>query len=668
MGLLFPGFLIGALALAVPLYLHLLRREAADPKPFSSLMLFEPRVQSAARQRRLRYWLLLALRLALILLLALAFAGPYIKRAAGAAPEKLLVLVFDDSFSMRAGTHLAQAKRDALELLARKGGEGRAQVLALGSRVRVMTSATADLDTLRSAVTALEATDERGGFAALAGAIRSLGESEHLPIELHLFSDMQRSAFASSLTEMLLPRNVMLVPHRIGEGAQPNWTVESIAAPAHIWSAGAGHISAVIRGFGTAAAARTVSLLVNGKVVATERVIVPPSGRVTAELEPRDVPYGLNRCAVRIDSADILAADDEFLFTIERADPSRGLLIHQAADARSGLYFASAVASVAGNAVQLEELTPQQLSTTDPSRYAFVVILDAASLPGTFLDRLRAYVEGGGSVFMALGTLAAQQRDIPLFGGTVTGARFFSRDPAGFAAVGQIDTGYGPAGTERAWEGVKFYWAANLAAPGARVTAALADGTPLLLEKDLGEGRIVLLASGLDNVTNTLPLHPGFVAFVDRMLQYLTGSAERSSARVVDDFVSLRTARERAVAVEVIDPNGRRPLSLSEAASAESFQLTQAGFFELRAANGRRHLVAVNADRRESDLTPIPDDVLALWRGPGAAPPRTADTRTRADASVPYDLWWYAMLLLLVTALAESFIGGRYLSTPQERA
>ena len=108
MGFLAPGFLFGALAVGLPLYLHLLRRNTSKPLPFSSLMFFELRPPSATQRRRLRYWLLLALRLALLLLLALAFAEPYVSRlVAGGAGDKLLLLVVDNSFSMRAGTRLA---------------------------------------------------------------------------------------------------------------------------------------------------------------------------------------------------------------------------------------------------------------------------------------------------------------------------------------------------------------------------------------------------------------------------------------------------------------------------------------------------------------------------------------------------------------------------------
>src|ERR1700739_4652772 len=114
MGFLTPWFLAGTLAVGLPVWLHLLKKHKTTPLPFSSLMFFERRTQSSIKHRRLRYVLLLAFRLAVILLLALAFANPFIERsAASISGEKLDLLVIDDSFSMRAGTRLADAKRDA---------------------------------------------------------------------------------------------------------------------------------------------------------------------------------------------------------------------------------------------------------------------------------------------------------------------------------------------------------------------------------------------------------------------------------------------------------------------------------------------------------------------------------------------------------------------------
>ena len=103
MGFLAPWFLAGLLALGVPVFVHLLRRQTTTPRPFSSLMFFERGMQSSTRHRRLRYLLLFALRMALVALLVLAFANPFIRRANAGASGRLLLIVVDNSFSDAGG-------------------------------------------------------------------------------------------------------------------------------------------------------------------------------------------------------------------------------------------------------------------------------------------------------------------------------------------------------------------------------------------------------------------------------------------------------------------------------------------------------------------------------------------------------------------------------------
>jgi len=178
-------------------------------------------------------------------------------------------------------------------------------------------------------------------------------------------------------------------------------------------------------------------------------------------------------------------------------------------------------------------------------------------------------------------------------------------------------------------------------------------------------------------VTNDLPLHPAFVAFVDRTARYLSGQEAVGGARVVDSFVQLRNpvntaagkTKTAGATVDVIGPDGKRPLSLKEAAAAESFQLSRAGFYQIRFANGRDALIAVNPDRRESDLEEIPDDTLKLWSGSGeagaAAVGNEASNGTEEHRS---NAWWWVMLLLTITSLAESMLASRYLGTQREAA
>jgi hypothetical protein len=136
----------------------------------------------------------------------------------------------------------------------------------------------------------------------------------------------------------------------------------------------------------------------------------------------------------------------------------------------------------------------------------------------------------------------------------------------------------------------------------------------------------------------------------------------------VDAYLELRNAKEQAQGVEVTDPEGKRPLTLGQAASAQSFQLTEAGYYQLRLANGRQDEVGVNADPKESNLDVIPDDVLALWRGKGGASSQAAPAAAgpATPSKTPQSLWWYVMLLVLAAALAESVLASRYLGTQRE--
>jgi hypothetical protein len=668
MGFLAPWFLAGAVAAGLPVYLHLLRRHRSTPHPFSSLMFFERRTQSSIKHRRLRYLLLLAFRLAVIVLLALAFANPFIERsAASMSGERLDLLVIDNSFSMRAGTRLADAKRDALAFLEARKPSERAQVMALGSQVHVLTEPTQDSGVLRSAVGSIQPGDTRASYGELAGTLRSMAETVHTPIDLHLFSDMQRSAMPASFAEMSLPGNVSLVLHPEARGPEPNWTVESVSAPGEVFDPKKSRVQAVISGYHTPAAKRTVSLVVNGKAIATQTVEVPAEGRASVEFSSLDVPYGLARCEVRIDSADALPADDASLFAVKRSDPRKVLFVYESNDTRSPLYFRAALTSAAESAFNLETVTVDRVANVQPAGHDFVVLSDVSSLPASFENALTNYVKSGGSVLVAAGTSAARHPRIPIFGDTITDSRYYSREGARFLTVGETDPSYPSVGKANRWAGVKFYFAVRVAGTDARVAARLTDQTPVLLEKKIGEGRVLLFASGLDNFTNDFPLHPVFIPFIDQTSRYLSGMETRAGSRIVDSFLELRTVKEQSVGVEVVDPDGKRPLSLKEAAAAQSFQLIRAGFYQLRLANGREDLVGVNADRRESDLDVIPKDTLALWTGNTGSTAQEASSGSVAqDQKKPYSLWWYAVLLLLVAAIAESLLSSQYLTMSRE--
>jgi hypothetical protein len=686
MGFLAPWFLGGLAALSVPVFVHLLRRHVTTPRPVSSLMFFERGIQSSTRHRQLKHLLLFALRFALLLLVVLAFANPFVRRAAADANGRLLLIVLDHSFSMRAGTRFADAKQQALALLAAKPHAQKAQIMALGGQLEVLTQPIADETQLRAALESIQPGDEHGNFGDLGRGIQPMGDAARGPVEpidLHLFSDMQRTAMPATFADMVLPANVRLVLHAAAKGAAtPNWTVESVNAPAELSDPKdpkRSRVQAVVAGFGTPAAAKMVSLIVNGKTVATRKVNVPANGRATVEFTPLDVGYGFNRCEVRIENGngggDAFPADDASVFAVRRSDPERVLFVHAASEQRSAVYFSAALNAAAQGAFAMQSVVAEETTDLDPSKYAFVVLSDAVALPSIFEHTLAQYVAKGGNVLIALGTRAAGHTRIPVWGGEVKDTHNYART-GNAATIGQVDFTHPaleqtqPGHNSGGWAETKVFYAAVVDAGESRVAARLSDGTPMLLDKQIGEGRVLLFTSGLENLTNDLPLHPVFVAFVDRTARYLSGTEQLSGSRMVDSFVQLHAVGHATGAVanvEVIDPDGRRPLSLSEARTAQTLRLERAGFYQIRFANGRDAVIGVNPDRRESDLEPMAEDVQLLWSGSsGGAGTRTAGVAQAQVKYQPANLWWYVMLLALAVVVMESALASGYLGTRRE--
>ena len=671
MGLFSPWFLAAAAGVALPLYLHLLKRQKNPPKPVPSLLFWESRTQASTRHRRLHYLLLLSLRLALLVLLILAFANPFINRSTAAlASNRLVLVIVDNSFSMRAGTRLTDAKDAAMGVLSGKGA-ARAQVAAFGSQLHFMSQAVEDQAALRAAVQGIEPGDGHGTLGELARAVRSTAESARVPVEAHLFSDLQRTDMPENFADTALPSNVKLILQPVVTKAQPNWTVESVDAPGEVWGKDAKpvHVQAVIAGYGTPAAQRNVSLVVNGMTTATKSVAVPANGRATVDFPSLVVPYGFSRCEVKIDGADGFPSDDLRHFAVERSDPQRVLLVHNYGDSRSPLYLGAALSAAAQSAFTIESININEAADRKLTNYAFIILSDPTSVPPLFESSLTAYVRSGGGLFIAAGTSAGGHTQIPIFGAHISATHDYNRFPDHYISVGSSDSSYPGVAKANGWMGVKFYYALAVDPGDARVIVRLGDQTPALLEKRIGEGRVVLLTSGLDNLTNDFPIQPAFVPFIEQTARYLAGSERQGGSRPVDAYLELRNAKEQAQGVEVTDPQGKRPLTLGEAASAQSFQLTEAGYYQIRFADGRQDEIGVNPDPRESNLDLIPDDVLALLQGKegeASQEASAAGTAAPGQSKTPQSLWWYIMLLVLASAIAESVLASRYLGTQRE--
>ncbi len=668
MGFFTPWFLAAGLAVGLPVWLHLLRKHKTTPLPFSSLMFFEKRTQSSIKHRRLRYLLLFAARALLVLLLVLAFAHPYVRQTVLASKRsgEVTVLAIDNSLSMRAGNRLSQAKAAAKSVIGGLRVGQRAQVLAFGSRVQVMSEVTDDHTTLNAAVDSVEPGDTRTSYAELSRSLRSIAQSLKLPLAVELYSDMQQTGWPANFNDLRLNATVQLNPHAIEAKETPNFTVENVVAPRRVYDAKKARVLATVAGFANKKSTRSVSLVLNGRLLETKQVEVPENGRATVEFLSLDVPYGRNKGEVRIDTADSLPADDTFNFSVERSDPRHALFVQESAGSRGLVFFKAALEAAGQSAFEIDPATVDQVTNVSPSKYAFVVLSDLGAVPPAFENALREYVRSGGSVWIALGHLSVGRSRVPVTGDAIQEARYAGREGERFQTVAWLDSSHPSILKDDRWEGVKFYQAIHVAPGSARVAARLSDQTPLLLDQQLGEGHVLVFASPFDNVANDFPIHASFVPFIEQTARYLGRLDAGPASVLVGGFAELRDSKEKGAAVDVLDPKGERALSLEEATKAQNIQFTMAGFYDIRRPNGRNELVAVNADRHESELVPVPPDSLTLWQN--TAQSAAAGVNSSADEQKPVSLWWYVMLAVLLLAVAESLLGNQHLSVDKEAA
>jgi hypothetical protein len=672
MGFFSPWFLAGIVAVGIPIWLHLLKRHKTDPKMFPSLMFFEHHEQSSVKHRRLDYILLFLLRTLMLILLALLFANPFINRLTPKGEgKKIVVVAVDRSFSMRTtdggGTRLDRAKSQALDQVTKLPSNTTAQVIALAGTVQAMTQQTVDQGELRAAVAAIQPSDSRASFGELSRYLRTLNENTKTPIEAHLYSDLQKSGMPPGFADLRLDTDTALNLHAVG-GQSPNWTVENVVAPQHVYDPKRVRIQATITGFNAPAAKRTVTLILNGKTQGSKTVDVPEGGRATAEFLGLEASYGFNKCEVRIDAADALPADDRFAFSVERTDPKKILFIDDGRRPRAQLYFRAALDAAPDAGFQLDVQRVEGAASANLSSFALVVLSDPGVLPANLEDALKRYVTAGGSILEALGPASAVSPRAPILDEAIETTRIAGREGDRFFSVSDIDTGHPALRNVERFEGVKFFQALRLTPTKSRVLARLNDQTPLVLERQIGEGKVLAFASTFDNNANDLPLHASWVSFIENASAYLGGGGTDQPANLaVDSYVELRTGDNKGVGAEVLDSDGKRLLTLEEASSARNFAVNHEGFFEVRTASGRRTLIAAHADRKESDLAVIPKETLDLWAATGE--PAQGAVAAGAGSpgeglTKPWSFSPYILLLLLCIAVAESVIANRYLQAP----
>jgi hypothetical protein len=683
MGLAFltPLFLAGLGLLAIPIVIHLRRRHRSQVQTFPSLMFLRQIQQASLRQRRIRHWSLLALRSLALAALVIAFARPLLRGDAIAADRgsagREVVILLDNSWSMGFEDRFARAQAAATERLGRLGASDAATLIVFSDQARLEAEASSDGDRLRSIVgqTAIEPHGTRY-TPALKLARKAVLDSRLPTREVVLITDFQRVGWERG-EDLRLPPGTELtwVDLSAGPGAPApmNLAVAGLVLDRSLEGERERIVARarVTRRGGEGEVAGSLALELGGREIGRRDFRLEPEASTLVAFEPFSLPQGISRGRVVLEG-DRLATDNEFYFSLSRGQALPVILIDdgKAAGASSGFYVEQALRLGQEPVVEVRRRAAGSLGSDDLSRAGAVVVSDAV-LDAETVRRLKTFVEEGGGLVVALGSRSEGTHAALAGAGLAPGAAGGdgSEPGARVARIASLDRTHpaldafseprsGDFGTARFFRHRKLRSDAQ-----DQILARFDDGDPALIERRVGQGRVLVWTSTFDTYWNDFALQPVFLPFVHQITRSLAGFRPPAVSQTVGDVVDLQTIPELGLAgggngvLTATAPNGQA------APITDVLELAAQGFYSVGREGEELAVLAANVDIRESDLTTV--DVEEL--GAALAPPGSAATTSQAVASeqTPSEressqgLWRYLVLAVLLLLVAEVFLANR---------
>jgi hypothetical protein len=613
MSFLAPLFLAGAALVAIPIVLHMLRRDIAPEVPFSAVRLLQKSPVERSKRRRLRDLLLLAARVAALLLLAAAFARPY-SIGAAAKNARLRIVAIDRSLSMGTPQRFAQALDVARQAIDEAGGSDRVAVIVFDDRADVI----AQPGSAAAARASLAGLTPGFGATRFSAAIARAAEiADGDPGTLILISDLQRAGWEEE-PRALLPASLALQLRPVGP-AVSNVAVQAVRVEKD-------RVVATIRAAG-AARIGTVRVATDGGPEVAGAYSALADNVVDVSVPYRAASHGVLR--VSVDDPQGIPGDNVRYAVLDPVSRARVLLVTTGGATPAGFYLAKALESTAtdaGSPVELQMTTGSAVASMSAealSRYAAVVLLSTRGLERHAGETVGAFVRRGGGLLVAAAPDVEPSVLASMFGWKASFATTDSTTVPSVLSVTDLRHPiFRPFGALAANLGqVRFDHAWKVHPDGWTIAARFTDGTPALVERHEDAGRIVLFASDVDRRWNDFPLHPSFVPFTVEAVRYVCGSRDDAS-----DYVVARA------------PQGARP---------------EPGVYKIA---GDRS-VAVNVDPRESATAAMnEDDFRSMVEVVNAGTTGGADARAQ-ETENRQGYWRYGLMLMLAALVAESFIG-----------
>jgi len=556
--------------------------------------------QHANRRRlQLRHWLLLALRCGLIAGLAIALARPTFQGTGlqGKAGAPLAVaMVVDNSLRMGYVQQNRTRLEEAIEMADQLAGQ-----LPEDSQVAVTTLSRSadgfavDLATAQSRLRSIEVESNPRTLAhALCDAISLVAQRKDYRQEVLLFSDLNVFSFGPSALDLINEAlaeasDVRVYIVDVGVDQPSNAALGLLGIRQSLLRTGEPlHLVVPIELARIEDAPLVELYLLNQAGKPTKRgqqaVELSSEGIGQATFELANLPLGTHRGFVRLAVSDPLQFDNTRYFTVEVHPPAQVLLLGESPVDTIFLQQALQPTLARGEMASRFECDQHRFAEAvnlTLENYDAICLLNPPPLSEKLWAALADYTYDGGGLGIFLGhraqksafNTAAAQRLLP---GTLkwksrneTYLRPRTLDHPALSALRNY-------AEEIPWPvyPVLQYWELEELAGDAHVIARFANSQPALLERSLGQGRVLTLATAISDPLqptgrkpwNYLPTHPEpwpFVAMANSLVGYLAQGVEQRLNYRAGETASIRLAARNRVSSFVLYPPNEQPLRRS---------------------------------------------------------------------------------------------------------
>lgn len=693
---LYPLFLFGLAAAALPILIHLLNRRRLKRIRFPAVRFILLSQKRISRSYRLRHWLLLALRTFAVIVLALLLANPIFQTGAGlfaGGGPVTLVLLLDNSLSMRwsaEGEGFTQAREAARMMISALNEGDLAAVIPTRASDREPARLKSRKDLLLNDLEAIELADGSADFAGALGLAYELLREPAGQKEIRLITDMALSGWDQFSLASLKQMDPSIPLRVIRVGAKPpalNGTIKEV----RLGGPGIGvnlplRIEAVLSNFGGAEIKDAlVQLNIDGQNRDQKLATVPPKGETTVTFQTRLSRAGAHSGEIVLQKEG-LAGNGVARFTLEAQDKLRVLIVDgdpQTSLVQSETFFLSRALNPAGEGDSSlflpTTILAEGLAAAALENYQAVILCNVGTLSDALSARLQAYLRQGGGLLIFAGDKLQLDSYNQSFAPALP-ARLAEKKlglEGGAEKIGHLDADHpalqavGDPILQDSLRSARVWSYIRAAGAGKNAPISLANGDPLLLEQRIGSGKVMFVTTSADRDWNDLPVKTVYLPLMHSLVQYLAGShrgrwdggisvgAPKDISlppAYVGKTLRVATPAKQQVEFTVAGEKDRGRALITENHRAGIYRLSLSGAAE--GALDRPQLYAVNPPFLESRLEAIGEGELRARLAPVRAD--VIDLEALREGGKRTDLALPLLLLLIVTLLFEGWLGQRF--------